>query len=209
MVYHRAANDQQGNAVVPTGCPNRKTCFINNFVSLQCWLRLSTLVVLLALGPVHADITKAQSFDYRLGPGDRIQVAVFGRSDLSGIYTIRNSGSLSLPIAGEISAANLTLNQLETEIGNLYSVLMKSESGPDQAITVNIEIVEYRPFYIMGDVSRPGTFEYQNRLTVLRAVAIAGGYASSGPDARVDETGARPDSAEEKERAKVRITREN
>ena len=77
---------------------------MKNFVSHQCWLRLPALFVLLALGLVPADITKAQSFDYRLGPGDRIQVAVFGRSDLSGIYTIRNSGSLSLPIAGEISA---------------------------------------------------------------------------------------------------------
>ncbi len=181
---------------------------MNNFVSHRWWLRLPTFFVLLALSLVHADITKAQSFDYRLGPGDRIQVEVFGRSDLSGTYTIRNSGSLSLPIAGEISASNLTLNQLETEIGNQYSVLMKSESDPDQTITVNIEIVEYRPFYIMGDVSRPGSYEYQNRLNVLRAIAIAGGYSSSGPDVRVDETGARSDSAEEKERAKVRITRE-
>jgi len=164
---------------------------MKNFVNHQWWLRLPALFVLLALGLVPADITKAQSFDYRLGPGDRIQVAVFGRSDLSGIYTIRNSGSLSLPIAGEIKASDLTLGQLETEIGNRYSVLMKSESGPDQAINVNIEIVEHRPFYIMGDVSRPGSYEYQNRLTVLSAIALAGGYASSGPGARVNETRAR------------------
>jgi len=191
---------------------------MKNFVSHQWWLKLPAFFVLLALGLVHADITnaqsldyrlgsgnsiqfevrpvpaditKAQSFEYRLGPGDKIQVAVFGRSDLSGIYTIRNSGSLSLPIAGEISASNLTLNQLETEIGNRYSVLMKSESGPDQAFNVNIEIVEHRPFYIMGDVSRPGSYEYKNRLTVLRAIAIAGGYASSGSGARVNETRAR------------------
>ena len=181
---------------------------MSNIVSRRWWLRLPALFVLLALGFAHADITKAQSIEYRLGPGDRIKVAVFGRSDLSGIYTIRNSGALSLPIAGEISASNLTLNELETEIGDQYSVLMKSESGPDQTINVNIEIVEHRPFYIMGDVSRPGSYEYQNRLTVVRAIAIAGGYASSSPDARVNETGARSDSAEEKERAKVRITRE-
>ena len=164
---------------------------MKNFVSHQWWLRLPALLVLLALGLVHADISKAQSFEYRLGPGDRLQVKVFGRADLSGIYTIRNSGSLSLPIAGEIKASDLTLSQLETEIGNQYSLLMKSENGPDQAINVNIEIVQHRPFYIMGDVSRPGNYEYQKRLTVLRAIAIAGGYASSGPNARVNETRAR------------------
>ena len=118
---------------------------MNNFVSHQLWRRLRALFVLLALGFVHADIaqaqsidyqlgsgnkiqftvrpapadiTKAQSFEYRLGPGDRIQVKVFGRSDLSGLYTIRNSGSLSLPIAGEIKASDLTLGQLEVEIGS-------------------------------------------------------------------------------------------
>jgi len=161
---------------------------MNHFVSYQWWIRLPALFALLALGLVHADITKAQSFEYRLGPGDRIQVAVFGRSDLSGIYTIRNSGFLSLPIAGEINTSNLTLSELEMEVGNRYSVLMKSKSGPDQTISVNIEIVEHRPFYIMGDVSKPGSYEYQSRLTVLRAVAIAGGYASSGPGARVSES---------------------
>lgn len=164
---------------------------MKNFVSHQWRLKLAALFVLLALGLVHADITTAQSFEYRLGPGDKIQVNIFGRSDLSGIYTIRNSGSLSLPIAGEIKASDLTLNQLETEIGNQYSVLMKSESGPDLSFNVNIEILEHRPFYIMGDVSRPGSYEYQGRLTVLRAIAIAGGYASSGPDARVNETRSR------------------
>jgi hypothetical protein len=83
------------------------------------------------------------------------------------------------------------LNQLETEIENQYSVLMKSETGPDLGFDVNIEILEHRPFYIMGDVSRPGSYEYQGRLTVLRAIAIAGGYASSGPNARVIETRSR------------------
>lgn len=164
---------------------------MKKIVSHRWWLRLTALSVFLLLGPGHADIVYAQSFEYRLGPGDKIQVAVFGRSDLSGVYTIRNSGSLSLPIAGEISALDLTLSQLEAEIGKQYSVLMKSESGPDQAINVNVEIFEHRPFYIMGDVSRPGSYEYQDRLTVLRAVAIAGGYASSGPGARVNETRSR------------------
>ena len=181
---------------------------MNNFVSHQWWRRLPALFVLLALGLVHADITKAQSFEYRLGPGDRIQVEVFGRPDLSGIYTIRNSGSLSLPIAGQISASNLTLNELETEIGNKYSVLMKSESGPDQAISVNIEIVMHRPFYIMGDVSRPGSYEYKDRLTVVRAVAIAGGYASSGPGARVNETRARESMNVQKSNYIAAIARE-
>lgn len=164
---------------------------MKHFVSHEWRRKLAALFALLALGLVHADITRAQSFEYRMGPGDKIQVTIFGRPDLSGIYTIRSSGSLSLPIAGGIKASDLTLNQLETEIENQYSVLMKSETEPALGLDVNIEILEHRPFYILGDVSRPGSYEYQSRLTVLRAIAIAGGYASSGPDARVMETRSR------------------
>ena len=86
--------------------------------------------------------------------------------------------------------------------------LMKSDSGPDQAINLNIEIIEHRPFYIMGDVRRPGSYEYENRLTVLRAIAIAGGYASSGPDARVNETRARESMNVQKSNYIAAIARE-
>jgi len=192
-----------------------KKYFMKGFVTPRWWLGLPALFVLFALGFVHANIATAQSFEYRLGPGDKIRVNVFGREDLSGIYKIRSSGFLSLPVAGEIEAADLTLGQLEAEIANRYSVLMKSDSGPDQAINVNIDIVQHRNFYILGDVRRPGGYEYQERLTVLRAVAIAGGYVSSTPDARVGESGAGgntsalgSDSARQKKLARIRITRE-
>lgn len=164
---------------------------MNILFCCQRRLGLLALFVLLALGPAHADTAETRPNDYLMGPGDKIHISIFGRSDLSGAYTIRSSGSLSLPVAGEIDASNLTLNQLEDIIAQTYSVMMKTESGPDQAINVNIEIIKHRPFYIIGDVSKPGSYEYESELTVLRAIAIAGGYASSGPDARVNETRAR------------------
>lgn len=129
--------------------------------------------------------------EYLLGPGDIISVSVFGRMDLSGEHAVRNSGTVSLPLTGEITVSNLTLKQLEERIADTYAVLMNTESGLPQKFSVNIRIIKHRPFFIIGDVRNPGSYEYKSGLTVIKAIAVAGGYASSGPDARVEESRSR------------------
>lgn len=107
---------------------------------------------------------------YKLGPGDQIRVTVFGHEDLSGEFEIDGTGRLSLPLIQEVMADGLTFRQLEQVITDKLK--------PDFLINprVSIDVLTYRPFYIIGEVKRPGSYAYVNGMTIVNAVAIAGGY---------------------------------
>ncbi len=108
--------------------------------------------------------------DYRLGPADKLHMIVFGETDLTGDYTISSSGKMALPLIGEVDAMGLTLNQLQAAIAAKYS------QGYLNDPHVSLEVLTYRPFYILGEVNKPGEYPYTAGLTVMRAVATAAGY---------------------------------
>jgi protein involved in polysaccharide export with SLBB domain len=112
--------------------------------------------------------TSAES--YILGPNDRIRLKVYGESDITGEYEINNSGQVSIPLAGHIKAAGATTRQLEKAIA---SALAK---GIVRDPRVNVEIAQYRPYYILGEVKKSGEYPYRHGLTVMDAVASAGGF---------------------------------
>jgi protein involved in polysaccharide export with SLBB domain len=112
--------------------------------------------------------TSAES--YILGPNDRIRLKVYGESDITGEYEINNSGQVSIPLAGHIKAAGATTRQLEKAIA---SALAK---GIVRDPRVNVEIAQYRPYYILGEVKKSGEYPYRHGLTVMDAVATAGGF---------------------------------
>lgn len=130
--------------------------------------------LLLALGPAHSD-------DYRLGAQDKIRIkvyewrasrdAVFEWTALNDMFVVNSAGSLSLPLAGEIEAAGRTTSELAGIIGDALVHNMGLGRRPDTAV----EVVQYRPFYILGQVAQSGEFAYRPGLTVLQAVGIAGG----------------------------------
>jgi polysaccharide export outer membrane protein len=107
---------------------------------------------------------------YVLGPNDRIRLKVYGEPDITGEYEISNSGQVSIPLAGHITAAGATTRQLEKSIA---SALAK---GIVRDPRVNVEIAQYRPYYIIGEVKKSGEYPYRHGLTVLDAVASAGGF---------------------------------
>jgi polysaccharide export outer membrane protein len=107
---------------------------------------------------------------YVLGPNDRIRVKVYGEPDITGEYEINSGGQVSVPLAGHIKAAGLTTRQLERSI---TSALAK---GIVRDPRVNVEIAAYRPYYILGEVKKSGEYPYRLGLTVLDAVASAGGF---------------------------------
>jgi protein involved in polysaccharide export with SLBB domain len=107
---------------------------------------------------------------YILGPNDRIRLKVYGESDITGEYEINNSGQVSIPLAGHIKAAGATTRQLEKAIA---AALAK---GIVRDPRVNVEIAQYRPYYILGEVKKSGEYPYRHGLTVLDAVASAGGF---------------------------------
>jgi len=129
------------------------------------------LVALITLAGVwSATPSMAAEKGYLLGSGDKIRVTVFGEADLSGQYEIDGSGVVAFPLVGEVNAAGGTARDLEDGIA------AKLQQGYLKNPTVNVEVLTYRPFFILGEVKRPGSYAYKNGLNVLNAVALAGGY---------------------------------
>lgn len=107
---------------------------------------------------------------YRLGSGDRLRVTVYGESDLSGTFEVTGTGKIAYPLIGEVDAGGKTLRELEAEIER------KLLDGYLRKPRVNAEVTNYRPFYIIGEVQRPGSYPYVEGMTVVNAVALGGGY---------------------------------
>jgi protein involved in polysaccharide export with SLBB domain len=108
---------------------------------------------------------------YRLGPGDRVRLIVFRHQDLSGQFEIDGEGFLAMPLVGEVRSAGLTARELENSIEDQLK-----NGGYLVNPQVSVEVLNYRPFYIIGEVNNPGSYQYVNGMTVTNAVALAGGY---------------------------------
>ncbi len=137
-------------------------------------LKFAVSVMLFAV----AACASATEEEYLLGPGDRIRVAVFGREDLSTVHTISPSGAISIPLVGQFRASGLDVPRAEEQIAAAYAGFLDSDLPVAPTISVNIEVVQYRPFYVVGDVENAGGYPYQSGLTVLSAIALAGGRMS-------------------------------
>ena len=142
-------------------------------------LTVHLLVFVLAIAGISAGFSirasaqtpAAASADrYVLGPNDRIRLKVYGEPDITGEYEINSGGQVSIPLAGHIKAAGTTTPQLERLIA---SALAK---GIVRDPRVNVEIAQYRPYYILGEVKKSGEYPYRLGLTVMDAVASAGGF---------------------------------
>ena len=105
-------------------------------------------------------------------PGDQVRVTVFRHEDLSGEFEVDGEGFFAMPLVGEILSAGLTARQLENEI----EIRLKG-GGYLVNPQVSIEVLNYRPFYIIGEVNNPGSYQYVNGMTVINAVALAGGFS--------------------------------
>ena len=108
---------------------------------------------------------------YLIEPGNRIRVTVFNEPSLSGDFIVDPSGSLSLTLVGNIPASGIGPKVL----GERIEALLKKD-GYLQAPKVAVEVQSFRPFYVLGEVRQPGEFAYNNGMTVLSAIARAGGY---------------------------------
>ena len=121
----------------------------------------------------------APSQDYKLGTGDKLRVIVFGEADLGGEYVVDSGGFVRLPLIGQIHAAGDTVRQFESEVTS------KLKDGYLKDPRVSAEVLNYRPFYIIGEISKPGEYAYVNGMSVLNAVALAGGYTPRADQRRV------------------------
>ena len=114
---------------------------------------------------------------YRLDAGDKLRVVVYGQEGLTNTYTIDASGSITMPLIGQVPARGRSPASLAAEI------TAKLRNGYIREPSVAVEIDSYRPFFILGEVQAPGQYPYVPNMTVESAIAIAGGFS---PRARRD-----------------------
>lgn len=115
--------------------------------------------------------TMAPATEYTLGSEDKIRLNVFGEEQLSGEFQVDSSGSVSLPLIGEVRAGGLTLRQFEA------GVATKLKQGYLQDPKVSAEVVNFRPIYVIGEVKKPGQYPFVSNMTLQKAVALAEGYS--------------------------------
>jgi polysaccharide export outer membrane protein len=129
---------------------------------------------------------------YKLDAGDIVDVSIYGAPEMQRKVTVNIDGEISYPLVGMVKVSGLTLAALRER---LQSIMV--DRGIMKSPDVTVEISQYRPFYVSGDVSRPGSFAFQPGLTVRQAVTLAGGYDvfkfRSGRDPFVDASEFRSD----------------
>lgn len=130
----------------------------------------AVLAGMLVFAPSIAMAQKAALEDYRLGAGDRLKVTVFGHPQESGEFEVDGSGNVPYPLLGRVAARGKTIPEIQE--------FLRKELNEKFIVDprVSVEVLNYRPFYIYGEVNRAGSYPYVSGLTVRRAVAIAGGF---------------------------------
>jgi protein involved in polysaccharide export with SLBB domain len=109
--------------------------------------------------------------DYRISADDQISVIVFNETDLSvNKVRVSGNGAIAMPLLGQVAIKGHTIAEAEKEITTL--LLEGYLKNPNVTVT----ITEYRPFYINGEIKKPGSYPYIKNLTVEKAVALAGGF---------------------------------
>jgi polysaccharide export outer membrane protein len=132
------------------------------------WLiRFCAIIFICLLGSSPA---VSQGYEYSLGTGDRLRVTVFRHENLSGEFEVDSSGRITLPLIGDLLVVNRSLDNVEQLV---VSALKPNYLKNPQ---VSIEIINYRPFYIIGEVASPGSYPYVGGMRVITAVAMAGGF---------------------------------
>lgn len=108
--------------------------------------------------------------DYRLGVADRVRVKVFNEDTLSDEFAVNTNGAVSFPPIGDVVAVGRTTSEVRDEIQRRLA------DGYLRNPRVSIDVLSFRPYYILGEVNKPGAFPYSIGLTAEKAVATAGGY---------------------------------
>lgn len=117
--------------------------------------------------------------EYALGVGDKVNVTVFRHEDLSGEFEVDGVGRITLPLIGQVQVGGLSAAEAEAAVvARLKPDYLKNPK-------VSIQVLSVRPFYIIGEVKNPGSYAYVSGMTVVQAVALAGGFTYRAKEDRI------------------------
>ncbi|HXP73330.1 MAG TPA: polysaccharide biosynthesis/export family protein [Stellaceae bacterium] len=105
-----------------------------------------------------------------LGPGDRIHITVYGQDLMTNDYLVDRDGSIALPLAGRIVIGGMVTADAEAAIRK------KLVKGIVVDPNVTVDVIQYRPIYVIGEVNKPGAYDYTSNIVMINAVALAGGF---------------------------------
>ncbi len=127
-----------------------------------------------------ADLPRETTTQYPLDTGDEVKVSAFGLGDFSGNYTIDAGGMIAMPMIGDVAAGGKTIEQLKQAIAQ--------QLASKQIVRVpyvDVQVSRYRPFFVIGEVQKPGEYAFRPGMTVLNAVSMAGGYTFRAKTSKV------------------------
>lgn len=126
-----------------------------------------------------SDMAAQSTGEYRLGLGDRLRVNVHGERDLSGEFQVTGAGVVTMPLIGDLPAVGLTARELEANIvRGLANGYLRNPS-------VSVEVYEFRPYFVFGEVAKPGKYPTLEGTTIVAAIATAGGYTYRADKRRI------------------------
>ncbi len=140
-----------------------------------CLLLVTAILVAGRSAPVDAQSLE----EYRLGSGDRLGILIFGHADISGEFQIDGLGRISMPLLGQVDANGKTVAELQ----DLVTQMLDADFIVNPR--VSIEVLNYRPFFIYGQVNKPGSYPFVSGMTVRQAVVLSGGFTKRAREAPV------------------------
>ena len=143
--------------------PNRNT--------ILCLAALAVLTTACTPGGDLPDMPPYTQDGYRLGGGDQVRIITFGVEQLSGQFRVDDQGNIAMPLMGAVHAAGKTTTELAADL----MARLRAGSYVRNA-SVSVEVVSYRPIFVLGEVARPGQYPFSPGMTMLTAVAVAGGF---------------------------------
>ncbi len=121
-------------------------------------------------GTETADPALAVRGPVTLQPGDRVRLTVWGQDQMTGEYLVERDGNIAVPLAGRVEVANLTPPEAEKAVRD------RLRNGLVVNPQVTVDVVQFRPIYVVGEVTHPGAYDYASNINVINAVALAGGF---------------------------------
>jgi polysaccharide biosynthesis/export protein len=152
---------------------------LHRLIAVPALILLAALSSCAAPGSGLTPIADVPAGSYHLGAGDQVRIITFSDEQLTGEFRVNDGGTIALPLIGPVKAAGLTTAQLETSIAD---ALRAKNLYRDPSVAV--EVIAYRPVFILGEVNKPGQYPYQPGMSVVTAVAVAGGFTYRAVDDR-------------------------
>jgi protein involved in polysaccharide export with SLBB domain len=166
----------QGSLPAPSAAP----ILVPHTAPAEAGASKSPLAHAPAVSPAAGEPSAIRDENYKLGTGDKIRLVFYREEDLGGEYLVNSTGEVQLPLVGQMQAAGMTLHDFQASLTAKFVA-----EGYLKDPRISVEVLNYRPFYIMGEVKAPGQYPYISGMSVLNAVVLAGGYTYRANDSVV------------------------